>query len=142
MLLCSGHFKGRRVLWHFLQDLIHAAAAEPDKNGKRRSLHWHEGTHRLFGMLRKFGGPRTQRFLVTNLGGPDEDTTRKRWNRRRFLYRPGLNAETFSHLEERYATARAALPYEGKVLCEAAEDETNILADLRYSPKLDAATGT
>jgi hypothetical protein len=28
------------------------------------------------------------------------------------------------------------------VLCEAAEDETNILADLRYSAKLDAATGT
>ena len=138
----KGHFKGRRALWHFISDLIHASAAEPDKNGNRRKLHWHEGTHRLFGMLRKIGGPRTQRFLVQNLGGPDEHTSRKRWNKRRFLYQPGINEATFSHLEARYTEARASLPYKGKVLCEAAEDETNILADLRYSAKLDAATGT
>ena len=137
-----GHFKGKRVLWHFLSDLIHAVAAEPDKNGRRRKLHWHEGTHRLFGMLRKIGGPRTQRFFVQNLGGPDESTTRKRWNKKRFLYQPGLHDATFAHLEARYTEARAALAYKGKVICEAAEDETNILAEIRYNAKRDAVTGT
>jgi hypothetical protein len=29
-------------MFHFLQDMVHSVAAEPNKNGHRVSIHWHE----------------------------------------------------------------------------------------------------
>jgi hypothetical protein len=37
---------------------------------------------------------------------------------------------------------RAKLPYKGKVLCEASEDETNIEASAHWCARRDAVTGT
>ena len=37
-----GHFKGKRTMFHFLQDMVHSVAAEPNKNQGRVSIHWHE----------------------------------------------------------------------------------------------------
>ena len=82
------------------------------------------------------------RASTQNITGPDESTTRKKWNAARYHYRPGINAATFTYLEGVYARCRAKLPYKGKVLCEASEDETNIEASAHWCARRDAVTGT
>ena len=82
------------------------------------------------------------RALTENIAGPDESTTRKKWNAARYHYRPGINAATFTYLAGVYARCRAKLPYKGKVLCEASEDETNIEASAHWCARRDAVTGT
>ena len=41
-LLPSPFRQGKRTMFHFLQDMVHSVAAEPNKNGHRVSIHWHE----------------------------------------------------------------------------------------------------
>ena len=44
----DGKFEGKTALWNFLSDLIHCAASEPDKNGRRATIRYHGSTHRFF----------------------------------------------------------------------------------------------
>lgn len=139
----DGKFEKKRALFHFLQDMIHSVAAEPNKRGHRAKIHWHGATHKLFMMLRKLGGPRTQRFVTVNLGGPDEETTRRRWNKAKFVHYPGVREDTFTRLEKLYKNVMTSRDMNlGSVLCEASEDETNILAEIRWNAKRDCVTGT
>ena len=119
----KGRFDGKRALFHFITDLVRFVGAEPDKNGHHGHVRWHESTHRFFQILRKLGGPRTQRFMVANFGGPVEDTTRKIWNRSKRVIVPGIHAEAFTHLETVYSRVRSRAKWRKIVLCEASEDE-------------------
>ena len=44
----DGKFEGKTALWNFLSDLVHCAASEPDKNGRRATIKYHGSTHRFF----------------------------------------------------------------------------------------------
>ena len=53
-LLPSPFRQGKRTMFHFLQDMVHSVAAEPNKNGGRVSIHWHEVVLCLLFCLRFF----------------------------------------------------------------------------------------
>ena len=82
--------------------------------------------------------------MVANLGGPSEATTRKRWNRDKLQYMPGFKhiGPTFTAIEDVYRHQMRELGISYPVLCEAAEDETNILQEASFNASRDAVVGT
>jgi hypothetical protein len=55
---------------------------------------------------------------------------------------PGLRKSTIEHLEEVYSNAKQQCGLKFMVPCEASEDETNILQELRWNQRRDALPGT
>ena len=140
----DGKFTGKKALWNFLTDLIHCAAAEPRKDGSRAAVRYHGTTHKFFAMLRKLGGPRTQRFITANFGGPDEQTTRRFFCERKHDFMPGFShvSEQATYLESVYKQKMAQLQISHNVVCEHSEDETNILQEARWNARRDGIAGT
>lgn len=136
----DGKFEGKATLFNFISDLVTTVA----RSGRRGAVKYHKTTHRFFGVLRKLGGPRTQRFMVANLGGPSEVTTRQRWNRDKLQYMPGFKhiGPTLTAIEDVYRHQMRELDISYPVLCEAAEDETNILQEASFNASRDAVVGT
>lgn len=140
----DGKFEGKTALWNFLSDLIHCAASEPDKNGRRATIRYHGSTHRFFAVLRKLGGPRTQRFITANFGRGDEQTSQRFWSVRKHRYMPGFSHadETATYLEQVYAVKKKELGITHPVLCELSEDETNPIEEARWNAGRNAVVGT
>lgn len=77
----DGKFKSRRHLFDFIADLTHSVVLTDDDAGKRsKNMKWHESSHRIFQVMTKIGGPRTQRFIAANLESPDMRTIERRWS--------------------------------------------------------------
>lgn len=140
----DGKFTGKKALWNFLSDLIHCTAAEPRKDGRRAAVRYHGSTHKFFAVLRKLGGPRTQRFITANFGGPDEKTTQRFFCERKHDFMPGFShlSEQATYLEGIYKQKVEQLQIKCKIACEHSEDETNILQEARWNSRRDAIAGT
>ena len=77
----DGKFESRRHLFDFIADLTHSVVLTDDDAGKRsKNMRWHESSHRIFQVMTKLGGPRTQRFIAANLESPDRRTIERRWS--------------------------------------------------------------
>ena len=69
----SGKLERKKVLLHFIMDTVHSLRHDG------RGIKFHESTHRVFEILKHYGGPRTHRFVEANLAGMHLRTTEKRW---------------------------------------------------------------
>jgi hypothetical protein len=67
----AGKFKEKRALWNFLKDIVHQTHLTNEEGERSRGMRYSESTSRIYAALRKIGGPRTQRFIYDNLGGPE-----------------------------------------------------------------------
>ncbi len=138
----DGKFKGKRSLWNFLKDLVHATHLTKDDGTANRGMRWSEQTSRLFEVLRRFGGPRTYNFFRDNVAAPHQRTTERRWAENKFHFQPGLNQKTIEYIEGIYKDKMDQLKLGFPVPVECSEDETNILAELRWNHRRDALPGT
>ena len=66
----DGKFQEKRALWAFIKDLVHSTHLASGDGQRSRGMKWSESTNRFFAVIRKFGGPRTQKFFYDNIGGP------------------------------------------------------------------------
>ena len=66
----EGKFEKKTTLWNFLKDLVHATYISDATAPRNRAMRWSESTNRFMSVVRKFGGPRTQKFFYDNIGGP------------------------------------------------------------------------
>ena len=64
------------------------------------------------------------------------------WSKSKFHFQPGLHLATIEHLEEVYANAKRSMGIDFFVPCEASEDETAMLQELRWNQRRDALPGT
>ncbi|MEM7518917.1 MAG: hypothetical protein AAF368_18595 [Planctomycetota bacterium] len=138
----KGKFKGKRALLNFLRDMVHSVHLGGNNGERNRRMEWSKSTHRIFAVLTKIGGPRTVNFLYDNIGGPAANTIRRFWQKHKFHFRPGLNVATVAHLEGIYFHSKQQRNVACAVPCEASEDETNILMELRWNQRRDAVPGT
>jgi hypothetical protein len=67
----AGKFKEKRALWNFLKDIVHQTHLTDEEGKRSHGMRYSESTSRIYAVLRKIGGPRTQRFIYDNLGGPE-----------------------------------------------------------------------
>ena len=139
---CQEHdrFKGKAVALNFLKDVVHSIRL----GSSNRNMRWHESTKRLNGVLKNFGGPRSQRLLRLNVGAPSDRTVHRCWNRDIFRYPSGDAESIFIQLAKQLKPKVASLGLlEGESLpCEFQFDETPVLPELTYSESRDAVLGT
>ena len=71
---CAEHGKlaRKKVLFNFISDAVRSVRLDG------RGHIYHESTHRVFEMLKHYGGPRSHRFVRANLAGMHLRTTEKR----------------------------------------------------------------
>lgn len=71
---CAEHGKlaRKKVLFNFISDAVRSVRLDG------RGHIYHESTHRVFEMLKHYGGPRSHRFVQANLAGMHLRTTEKR----------------------------------------------------------------
>ena len=76
-------FEGKKALLHFFMDAargLNLASVNGDGVLVMSSgMRWHESTHRIFEVLKHYGGPRSHRWVQKNLLGMHLRTTEKRW---------------------------------------------------------------
>jgi len=72
---CADHGKlaRKKVLFNFISDAVRSVRLDG------RGVIYHESTHRMFEMIKHYGGPRTHRFIQGNLAGMHLRTTE--WRR-------------------------------------------------------------
>ena len=71
---CADHGKlaRKKVLFNFISDAVRSVRLDG------RGAIYHESTHRMFEMIKHYGGPRTRRFIQGNLAGMHLRTTERR----------------------------------------------------------------
>ena len=71
---CADHGKlaRKKVLFNFISGAVRSVRLDG------RGVIYHEPTHRMFGMIKHYGGPRTHRFIQGNLAGMHLRTTERR----------------------------------------------------------------
>ena len=75
----DGKWEQRPELFQFVRDVIHAYKLRDGAEGKHsKGMRWHTASKRIFCVLRKYGGPRTQRFLHETLEAPADSTASRK----------------------------------------------------------------
>ena len=104
--------------------------------------HYHESTHRMYEMLKHYGGPRSHRFIEANLAGPHLRTTEKRWARLLHHYELGFDEKSFVFLARFYKVVLEKLEIPlGCVPCECSEDESACQDEPRWNQRRDQLVG-
>ena len=102
----DGKFEGKQALLNFFLDAARGLklASFGDDGELKMScgVRWHESTHRIFEVLKHYGGPRSHRWIQKNLFGMHLRTTEKRWAADLHHYEFGLNEGTFVELASFY----------------------------------------
>ena len=139
-----GNSKGRQPSGNFFQIWYTAQRQSRIKMAEGQRSGIMAAPTVFFAVLRKLGGPRTQRFITANFGGPDEQTSQRFWSVRKHRYMPGFNHadETATYLEQVYAVKKKELGITHPVLCELSEDETNQIEEARWNAGRNAVVGT
>ena len=99
-------FEGKKALLHFFMDAargLNLASVNGDGVLVMSSgMRWHESTHRIFEVLKHYGGPRSHRWVQKNLLGMHLRTTEKRWAANLHHYSVGVKEDAFEHLARFY----------------------------------------
>ena len=164
---CADHGKlaRKKVLFNFISDAVRSVRLDG------RGVIYHESTHRMFGMIKHYGGPRTHRFIQGNLAGMHLRTTERRcvkercalcgidhgvttmltvfmlpalnrWIKNMHHYDLGINEPTFQYLATFYTSVLNALDIGlGLVFCECSEDESACQDDPRWNERRDELVG-
>jgi hypothetical protein len=86
----AGKFEQRATLMHFVRDMLHSLKLRDGAHGKRsRNMRWHTSSKRIFAVLRKFGGPKTTRFIHETLESAADSTILAEWKRTKMYFDPG-----------------------------------------------------
>ena len=86
----AGKFEQRATLMHFVRDMLHSLKLRDGAHGKRsRNMRWHTTSKRIFAVLRKFGGPKTTRFIHETLESAADSTILAEWKRTKMYFDPG-----------------------------------------------------
>ena len=108
----DGKFESKQALLHFFMDAARglnlATVGEDGELKMSRGMQWHESTHRIFEVLKHYGGPRSHRWVESNLIGMHLRTTEKRWSKALHPYSFGLNVATFVVLRQFYIDVSGA----------------------------------
>ena len=136
----QGKFAQRQPLFNFIRDLIHCLRLSSVQR-QSRQMRWSKSTKRIFGVLRKFGGARTHRFLHETLQAPDIRTVEREWARDKMRFTPGVHRELFEKVGLFYRDAKKMRGISGKVLYELSEDETTVPGASQYNQHLDSIVG-
>jgi len=136
----SGKFKQKRALLHFVRDMLHSLRLSGVAR-QARGMRWHKSSKRIFAVLRKFGGARTQRFLHETLQAPHHRTVEREWAKDKMHFKPGANKEIFERIGLFYRDAKARLGITGIVLYEVSEDETTVPGASEYNQYCDSIVG-
>ena len=139
----KGSFEDKAAALNFIRDLVRHAK-NCDESGKpSHGTVYSEETHRIFCLLRKFGGPRTHFALKANIGGPHVSTTEAHWRKHRADFEPGIHAAAFGSIAAILApfVAKLGLREGERILAEVSIDETGTVAGLNYRQKNDTIIG-
>ena len=131
----AGKFEKKKNLFNFIAD----AAKHMRHDGH---IVYHESTHRMFEMLKHYGGPRSNRLFIANAFGPHLRTTEKRWARDMHHFRMGILEENFIFLAKFYTAVLTSLGITlGNVPCEHSEDESACQDEPRWNERHDDCVG-
>lgn len=87
----------------------------------------------VFECLLTLGGPHVAEFVSLNFNGPHLDTIQRYRRANRFPIDIGVSARIFEHLSRVYKNAMDRLNIDGPVPFLCAEDETPVIAAVRWN---------
>ena len=139
----AGKFDQRATLMHFVRDMIHSLKLRNGAHGKRsRNMRWHTSSKRIFAVLRKFGGPKTTRFIHETLESAADSTIAAEWQRTKINFDPGELEAVAKRVGEMYREIKKQKGITGPVLYERAEDDTTVPAGAsEFNQRLDSLIG-
>ena len=138
----SGKFEQRVALLNFVRDMLHALKLRDGAHGKRsRNMRWHTSSKRIFAVLRKYGGPKTTRFMHETLEACDDKTTRTEWRRTKMHFDPGEVEVVVKRVGELYGALKKAKGIDGPVMYERSEDDTTVPGASEFNQRLDSLIG-
>ena len=121
----NGLLHGKSKLLKFISNV--------SKNLNQKSPRYNKFTQQLYESLRIIGGPRTARFLASNLGGPSDDMQRRTKRKFQFNYYPDKpSTRVFEHIAKIYSSIKSNKMIKGDVLVQTAEDETVIIGKCEW----------
>ena len=118
----------------FLSDVVRDLRMTSAEGVRSKQVRWSESTHRIFGIVKKFGGPRSHYSIKANVGGPDERTTARHWT-------SNLADDSSHGISDASFIKIASILDDETIPCEVAHDETGIIADITYDQKFDCLWG-
>ena len=140
----SGKFEQRVALLHFVRDMLHALKLRDGPDGKRsRNMRWHTSSKRIFAVLRKYGGPKTARFMHETLETAADQTVRDEWRRTRMYFDPGEAQweALVTRVGKLYEAMMKSKGIKPPVMYERAEDDTTVPGASEYNQRLDSLVG-
>ena len=138
----AGKWKERPALFEFIRDLVRSYKLRDGAEGKHsKGMRWHTASKRIFCVLRKYGGPRTLRFLHETLETPAESTVKREWRKDKVHFCPGAQPSIFEAVGKVYAAIKQQLGIVGPVFYELSEDETTVPGASQYNQRLDSIVG-
>ena len=138
----AGKFEQRATLMHFVRDMLHSLKLRDGAHGKRsRNMRWHTSSKRIFAVLRKFGGPKTTRFIHETLESAADSTIAAEWRRTKMYFDPGELEAVAARVGEVYRAIKEQKGITGPVLYERAEDDTTVPGASEFNQRLDSLIG-
>ena len=138
----EGKWESSKTLLRFVKDLVHSYRLRDGAEGARSAnMRWGKSSKRIFAVLRKYGGPRTLRFIRENLEAPNDRTIQREWAGDKMHFKPGAHADIFAHLGRLYALLKKKHGIDGPVMYELSEDETTVPGASQYNQRLDSIVG-
>ena len=140
----AGKFEQRVALLHFVRDMLHALKLRDGPEGKRsRNMQWHASSKRIFAVLRKYGGPKTTRFMHETLETAVDKTILDEWRRTRMYFDPG-EAQwevLITRVGRLYHDIMQSKSIKPPVMYERSEDDTTVPGASEFNQRLDSLVG-